>query len=362
MSLRSEKIFCLLFLFFSLHLIADPSTEQKLAQLLFSYVDGPGVSDETRRLFMAVDLGGVILYESTNGLQDPAQVRSLCEELQALSDGLLIGIDQEGGRVSHLKGAFPSFPDNASVAATGDPCRVYNVASAIAAELKATGIHVNFAPVADVNCNPANPVIGTRAFGSDPELVSRFVQEALHAYSDAGIIACLKHFPGHGDVTVDSHHGLPVVQKSREELEAMEFIPFESSLTDSPMVMTAHVVYTALDGSRCATLSRPIIQDLLRGEMGYDGVVVSDSLRMQGVLDQAGSIQEAAIQALNAGCDLLMLGGRMLTRLCSEKENVDEVIAVHQALVDAERSGRISVQRIDEAYGRVLRLKQGMKQ
>jgi beta-N-acetylhexosaminidase len=216
---------------------------------------------------------------------------------------------------------------------------------------------MNLAPVVDVNNNPQNPVIGIRSYGDTPELVAAFGKKALQGYKRAGIAAVLKHYPGHGDVGVDSHDSLPVVNKSVQELERIELFPFRVLAKEADAVMTAHLLVPALDAENCSTLSKKTIA-YLKEELGFQGVVMTDSL-MMGALSHYGLIEEVAIKALNAGCDLLLFGGRQLVDgEVSHELSVADICRVHKALVDAVKTGVVVEERVDDAVRRVLQLKQ----
>ena len=192
----------------------------------------------------------------------------------------MVAIDHEGGRVLRLGEPFTQFPPAAVVGRTRNPDLAYRVGHAMGVELASVGIDLSFAPVLDVHSNPANPVIGDRAFGSDPALVSEMGIALMRGLHDGGVLSCGKHFPGHGDTEKDSHLELPVVRRSRAELEQTELVPFRAAIAAGvPMLMSAHVLYPALDPEHPATLSRAILTDLLRGELHFDGVVASDDLR-----------------------------------------------------------------------------------
>ena len=188
---------------------------------------------------------------------------------------------------------------------TLDPNLAKEIALSIGQELRGVGINMNLAPVVDINSNPQNPVIGSRSFGNSAEAVILFAEQALRGYKQAQIIATLKHFPGHGDTTVDSHEDLPVVHKSKEELERMELLPFAKLAASAEAIMTAHILVPAFDAESCSTLSEKTLS-YLRQTIGFQGVIVSDSLVMEGVLKKCQTVDEAAIQALIAGCDLLI--------------------------------------------------------
>jgi beta-N-acetylhexosaminidase len=251
---------------------------------------------------------GIILF--ADNIRTPAELYTLISTLQAHAatlglPPLLIGIDQEGGTVSRLPAPFVTVPSQMAQTATGDPAVAYRCASITGQQLRAFGINTVFAPVLDINCNPANPVIGTRAWGQDTATVTTFGLEALRGYRDTGVIATAKHFPGHGDTAIDSHLGLPTVRHGRSRLEAMELAPFVAAIKAGvPALMTAHIIFEALD-TLPATLSHTILNELLRAELGYDGVIFTDALDMQAISGTYGPI-EAALRSKAAGADVLM--------------------------------------------------------
>jgi beta-N-acetylhexosaminidase len=334
------------------------SLEEKVGQVLMVHFHGEELNEDARALIEKAHVGGVIYYTWANGLQSLDQVAKLSKDLQDLSRvPLLISTDQEGGIVSRLQKDFTTFPGNMALGMTKDPELAFASAFASGQELLAAGINMNLAPVVDVNQNPKNPVIGIRSFGSDPKEVALFGEKALEGYKTAGVIACLKHFPGHGDVETDSHYELPTVNKTKEELFRQELLPFAFLAQSSEAIMTAHIMVPALDPNSCSTLSRPTLQ-FLREELGFEGLILSDSLTMQGVLKQSDySLETAAIQAFDAGCDMLILGGRELLG-CRIPVTVEEIIGVHRALVHAVEEGRISEKRLDASVQRILDLKE----
>ena len=289
---------------------------------------------EWLRPWLEGGLGGVCLF-ATN-VRDPAQLAALTASLREDAPGLLVALDEEGGDVTRLEVAQgSSFPSALGLGVADDVELTEAVAGAIAAELAAVGVNVNLAPVADVNTNPDNPVIGIRAFGSVPSLVARHVAAFVRGTQRAGVAACAKHFPGHGDTRQDSHHELAVV-------ETPELLPFRAAVEAGVRaVMTAHVVVRSL-GPEPATVS-PAAMRLLREELGFDGLVVSDALDMRAVAGTIG-VEESAVRALAAGVDALCLGPAI---------GPEGVGSVRDAIVAAVESGRLSEERLSEAAGRV---------
>ncbi|NJK61498.1 MAG: glycoside hydrolase family 3 protein [Synechococcaceae cyanobacterium SM2_3_1] len=261
-----------------------------------------------------------------------------------------IAIDQEGGSVDRLPPEATHFPSAMAVAATGDLDWARQMAAITALELQALGINFNFAPVVDVNSNPANPIIGIRAYGSVPQQVSQWGEVVFKTYEQAGILTTLKHFPGHGDTVVDSHLGLPRVDRSLSTLEAVDLFPFQQLIQrGAPAIMTAHVLVPALDPDCPATLSSRILQDLLRQKWGFQGLIVTDSLTM-GALDQTWHSAEAALLAFEAGADVLLFGA-------DAGHSAREPQLAYDLLLGAVQQGRISRERLDASVGRILQQK-----
>lgn len=310
------------------------------ATCLFPGFDGVAVPDWLRR-WLELGLGGVVLFGQN--IESSGQVSSLTEALRAEQGELLVATDEEGGDVTRLETwDGSSYPGNWALGVVDDVDLTEQVAASIAGELATVGINLDFAPVADVNSNPDNPVIGIRAFGSEPAVVSRHVAAFVTGLQGQGVAACAKHFPGHGDTSQDSHLELPVVEG--DPGPALE--PFRAAIAAGVRsVMTAHVRVPALDDEQ-ATLSERILRELLRGELGFTGVAITDALEMRAVSATVG-VEEGAVRALAAGADALCLGAEVDDRL---------VEATHGAIVQAVRSGRLPERRLQEAAGRVADL------
>lgn len=334
------------------------SLKEKVGQLLMVHFHGEEANQEAKLLIQEVHVGGIIYYNWANQLSSAGQVQNLSAGLQKLAKiPLIIAVDQEGGCVNRLKEGFTIFPSNLTIAKTKQPELAKRCAFAIGKELLSVGINMNLAPVVDINNNPDNPVIGSRSFGDTADCVTLFAKHALQGYRSAGILTSLKHFPGHGDVILDSHQELPIVRKTKEQLSQLELLPFSQLADQADSIMTAHILFPALDSQNCATLSKNILTNLLREEMGFQGVIISDSLVMQGLLNNCSSIEEAAIRAINAGCDLLILGGRQLHADSQLELTVERIQKIYQALLQAVETGVISQQRLDQAVQRILNLK-----
>lgn len=345
-----------------------PGRESRRAAGRLCLVDfpGPGLSWPIERIIAEWHVGGVVLFRKN--VTSPGQVAGLAASLQRTARDagvphLWVAIDHEGGGVNRFApgdaallsaappqsagvGAFPSvtqFPSAMALGATGDPALAREAGAAAGRELRALGIHLNFAPVMDVNCNPANPVIGARAFGESPALVEAMGLACIEGLQSAGVAATAKHFPGHGDVTVDSHLALPLVPHDLARLEAVELPPFAAAVRAGvAAVMSAHIVYPALDPLGVpATMSAPILDGILRRRWGYRGIICSDSLSMRAIADQYGA-GDAAVAAVRAGCDLLLaLGPEALQAEVLER------------LARAIETGEVPQARVEDALGRL---------
>ncbi|MBN6052632.1 beta-N-acetylhexosaminidase [Nonomuraea sp. RK-328] len=337
--------------------LARMSVEEKVGQLFMPVLYGTAadsVSGENQarygvqtpaKVIAKYHLGGVILFPAN--IKSVSQVVALTNGLQAASPRvpLIIGTDQENGLVSRMGALMTKFPGASTVGATRDPARSRAVAKATGEELRAVGVNLDFAPVADVNVNPDNPVIGRRAYGDDPAKVAAMVSGAVKGFGDAGVASSAKHFPGHGDTDVDSHTGLPVIKHTRAQWERIDAPPFKAAIAAGvDAVMSAHIVFPKLDSSGDpATLSKPILTGLLREKLGFKGVVSTDALNMEGVRKKYGD-GEVAVRAVLAGADLLLMP--------------NDLSKAHTAVMSAVKSGRISRARLDQSVTRLLTLRQ----
>ncbi|WP_228375048.1 glycoside hydrolase family 3 N-terminal domain-containing protein [Demequina iriomotensis] len=291
-------------------------------------------------------LGGVCLFGAN--VDNPAQLRALTDAIHAANPRAIVAIDEEGGDVSRLYQAVGSpFPGNAVLGRLDDAAVTEAVAARVGAELAAVGVDLTLAPDVDVNANPRNPVIGVRSFGADPALVARHAAAWVAGVQSAGVSACAKHFPGHGDTAQDSHHALPVVDADAATLHERDLPPFVAAIdAGTATVMTSHLMVPALDADLPATFSRPILQGLLRGGLGFEGVVVTDALDMAGASAGRG-IPAAAVLALAGGADLLCLGS----------VNPDEEIgAIAAAIEAAVEDGALDADRLADAAARCAAL------
>lgn len=278
----------------------------RLGELFIIGFSGLELSDDTSAFISQAGIGGVILFSPN--YESPAQVAELTNQIQECKTDLplWISVDHEGGKVQRFKKHFTKIPDAFTISQNPSARLVFELAEMMARELKAVGINLNYCPVADINTNPKNPIIGHRAFGDNPEDVSRLVTAMVRGHLVNGVQPCVKHFPGHGDTTTDSHFALPKVDTDLATLQEREFIPFTKSFKSRcAMVMTAHIVCTKIDPDRPATLSSKILRDILRNEMRYTKLVISDDMEMKAITDHFGA-DDAPRMAIEAGCDLLI--------------------------------------------------------
>ena len=315
--------------------------ERLAATCLFPGFPGHEPPDWVRR-WLERGLGGVVLY--ARNIDDRVQLGRLNDSLRSERGDLLVAIDEEGGDVTRLEAAEgSSYPGNAALGAVDDVELTEQVAAAIGADLASVGIDLDFAPVADVNTNPQNPIIGIRSFGADPGLAARHVAAFVRGLQGQGVAACPKHFPGHGDTEADSHLELPVVNDELDAFVAKALPPFRAAIeAGAASIMTAHILVPALD-DRPATTSRIILQDLLRCELGFDGMVMTDALEMRAISAVMG-VEEGAVRALRAGADALCLGHDLAE---------EALVGIQAAIVGAVQERRLSEARLVEAASRV---------
>ncbi|WNM30155.1 glycoside hydrolase family 3 protein [Streptomyces sp. Li-HN-5-11] len=282
-------------------------------------------------------------------IASPGQLAELTSQLRAERDDVLVAIDEEGGDVTRLEvRTGSSFPGNHALGAVDDVELTHQVARELGRRLAECGVNLNWAPSADVNSNPDNPVIGVRSFGAGTSLVARHTAAYVTGLQSAGVAACTKHFPGHGDTAVDSHHALPRIDVDAAVLQARELAPFRAAIAaGTRAVMSAHILVPALDADRPATLSHRVLTDLLRGELGYDGLIVTDGMEMRAVAATYG-IERGSVLAIAAGADAICVGGGL-----SDDATVRRL---RDALVSAVRSGALAEERLADAAERVREL------
>ncbi len=319
-----------------------------LGQLIVAGFRGTTVPPELRALAREFDLGGAILFG--RNVEAPAQVAELAYGIRALVQELppWVCVDQEGGRVARLTAPFTRWPPMRSLGRSGDAALAERFGRALATELSAVGVTWNFAPVLDVHTNRENPVIGDRALSERADEVATLGTAIITEFQRTGIAACGKHFPGHGDTTVDSHDELPVVDQLPERVREVELAPFRAAIgVGVAAIMTAHVVYPALDDSGPATLSSRIVTGLLRGELGFGGIIASDDLEM-GAIAKHRSVDAATVDAIAAGCDMVLLCGG---------DTACQIGAI-EALIHAVEDERLPARRVEDALARVRRTKE----
>ncbi len=279
-----------------------------LGASFFIGFEGFDIPQDVQSFIEKNNIGGVTLF--ANNYENPAQVAELCNELQALANPqgapMFICVDHEGGKVQRFKKPFTKFPPAHVIGDLNSPKLCFEVAEAQSKELKAVGINTVFAPVADINTNPKNPVIGERSFGDTEEIVSKMVSGQVRGFITHGIQPCVKHFPGHGDTNKDSHFHLPRVTTSLETLMEREFKPFQKAFkSHCNMLMSAHIIIESIEPKLPATLSSKIMKDILRTQLRYNGLITTDDMEMKAIADHFGKI-DAAIMALEAGVDILL--------------------------------------------------------
>ncbi|MDO8506794.1 MAG: glycoside hydrolase family 3 N-terminal domain-containing protein [Candidatus Limnocylindria bacterium] len=337
-------------------ILASLSLEQRVGQTMSVAFHGPRITPAIEAMIRQRAVGGLVLRSENAG--DAGAMRALARDLQSIARDakvppLLLALDQEGGPIIRLDSGMTVLPGQMALAATPDPVAAVKAAATItASELATIGIRWNLAPDADVNDEPRNPIIGNRSYGSDPSRVAALVTAAVGAYRAQGLLCCVKHFPGHGATTVDSHSGLPEIDSDRKRLDSVELVPFKAAIAAGvPAIMSAHIVVPALDAtpSLPVTLSKRVMTDLVRGELGFDGLLVTDDLEM-GALASVGEAR-AGLMALDAGADHLLF-----------RFDESAHLEGHRLIVDAVRSGKTPATRLDAAATRVLaaKLAQGL--
>ncbi len=327
----------------------EPTLKHKIGQMLLAGFPSPEVDAQAKRLVEEYEVGNFILF--ARNFVSPGQTAALTAALSRLAyekNGFapFIGADQEGGAVSRVVEGAALFPGAMAIAANGSEEDAYGVGKNCAEIFRALGVNMNLAPVLDVNIEPLNPIIGTRAFGDDPEEVARFGCAMLRGMRAGGVITTVKHYPGHGNVKTDSHLGLPINDTDPELLEQTEFLPFRRAFSaGTEALMTCHVRFEKIDNRYPATLSHTVMTELLRNRQGFSGLVVTDCMEMDAVAKEFG-LGEGAVLAVAAGCDVITIS-----------HSFSAVAEAAESLYAAVESGRIPMARIDESYGRIMAAK-----
>jgi beta-N-acetylhexosaminidase len=320
----------------------------EIGQLVIGSLPSYTITPEIRALAREFQLCGLILF--ARNVEAPEQVAELAHDAQTLvrEVPLWVSVDQEGGRVARLKAPFTEWPPMAVLGRSGDPALAARFAKALAAELRAVGVTLDYAPVLDILTNPKNPAIGDRALADDAGLVARLGAAIIRTLQEHDVAACGKHFPGHGDTAVDSHFDLPLVEHSPDRLRRVEFVPFRAAIdANVAFMMTGHVLVPSLDEENPGTLSRAVVSGLLRDELGFGGVILTDDIDMKAIAARYTG-GEAAVKAIAAGCDgVLVCGGAP-----------EAHATVLEALVHAVEDGRIPRTRVEDALARHRRAKE----
>lgn len=322
--------------------------DEKIGQMIFSGVNGTEMNDDTKNIIENDHVGGIILFG--DNIESAGQTVDFLNDIKDANEKnpspLLTGVDEEGGSVTRVPDDVTSLPTNQAIGELDDPDLSYDVGSVLGEQMKALGFNLDFAPVMDVNSNPDNPVIGDRSFGDDPDTVSKLGVQTMKGIQSKDIISVMKHFPGHGDTGVDSHLELPKVDKGRDDLRNLELIPFQKAIENGADVsLIAHILLPQIDADNPASMSQKVITDMLRDDLGFDGVVVTDDLTMEAITDNY-DIGEAALQSVKAGGDLMLVA-----------HDYDSVQKVFDTLKEAVENGELSEERIDESVERIQNLK-----
>lgn len=325
------------------------STAQKIGQLVIVGLEGTAVDHTSRKFLDKYHVGGFIFFK--DNIQSTEQAVRLFNDLKKANAGnplpLWLSVDEEGGRVTRLPGELVKLPASGTVGRKKDLGLAKSVGNEIGKRLSGFGLNMVFAPVLDVNSNPDNPVIGDRSFGSSTELVSRLGTAAMQGIRETGVIPVVKHFPGHGDTSVDSHRGLPVVKHEMSRLNEVELAPFRKAIAEgADAVMVAHLLMTSIDPKTPASYSGPVITGLLREKLGFAGVVITDDMTMGAVTQGSMDIGEAAVRSILAGTNIILV--------CHGYDLEESVL---KSLTEAVHSGRISKEVLDDRVLGILRLK-----
>lgn len=317
-------------------------------QLAIAGFAGYDIPSDLKAFAKEFDLGGIILF--ARNVADPEQVAGIARQAEELGGDLplWVSVDQEGGRVARLKSPFTVWPPMASLGRCGDDRLAERFARALATELKAVGISLDFTPVLDILTNAANPVIGDRALSDRADAVASLGRVLIRTLQEEGIAASGKHFPGHGDTSVDSHFELPLIEHPPDRIDAVELVPFRAAIAEGvASIMTAHILIPALDPERPATLSPAIVDGMLKKQLGYEGLVLSDDLEMKAIAGRYG-VPEATVAAIGAGCDAVLMCGAVL----------DTQVAAIEAVIRAAEDGSLPWKRIEDALARQRKVKE----
>lgn len=327
--------------------IHSMSLDDKIGQLFIVGFDGQLINDEIINLVKNEKVGGLIYF--SRNIIDSNQIVNLNNEIKSIENDipLFISIDEEGGIVSRVPEEYAKIPSSGYIGEFNDENLSYNVGRIIAKELKGLGFNMDFAPVLDINSNPNNTVIGERALGNNSDIVSRLGIKTMEGLRDGGIISVVKHFPGHGDTDIDSHYGLPIVTKTLEELNGLEFIPFKNAIDNgADVVMVSSIILSSVESEYPATMSRKVINDILRESLNFEGVIATDDMTMAAITNNY-NLTDAVIKSIDAGSDLVLV--------CHGYEEIlNSISAVKEAVIN----NILSEDKINKSVYRVLKLKE----
>ena len=345
--------------------IENMTLDEKIGQIITVGIDGYTINDKTKELIVDKKVGGIILFKDNindsnqllqliNNINDSNQLLQLINNIKDINSKnkipLFISIDEEGGRVSRLPKEIKKLPSNEVIGNINDKKLAYDIGETIGYSLKSFGFNMDFAPVLDINSNPNNKVIGDRAFSSNKNIVANLGVSEINGFKSSNIISVAKHFPGHGDTDIDSHYKLPIINKTLDELKEVEFVPFKNAIKENvPSIMVSHILLPEIDDINPASMSKTIITDILRKDLKFDGLIVTDDMTMVAITNNF-DISEACIKSINAGADLLLI--------CHGYETEVDVI---NNIKDAVDKGIISIDRINESVYRILSLKYSYK-
>lgn len=330
-------------------LLTEMTLNQKISQMLYIGIGGTTLSPSERQMISEGEVGGVILLgRNVKSDQQLHQLVASIKQANQHSDiPLFIGVDEEGGRVSRIPAIMTNLPSSEKIGTTNDPGLANQVGHLLAKKVEHYGINMNFAPVLDISNNPDNEVIGDRSFGNTPEIVASLGTAVMKGIQQEGIIPVVKHFPGHGGTSADSHYNLPVLHKTSSKLETFEWVPFQRAIkSGAEAVMTAHILFPEIDATYPATLSKKIITGVLRKQLQFDGLILTDDMAMGAIANNYG-MEEAAQLSIQAGTDMVLL---------TDTRN-GNFTTVREALVNAVKSGKISTESVNQSVERILQLK-----
>lgn len=331
-------------------ILDNMSINEKIGQMIIIGIEGAKIDDKVKELIQQNHVGGIILFG--RNIIDSKQLTNLIRDLNEINKPnklpLFISVDEEGGRVTRLPQGTPKFPSSRSIGRKKSRELSYKTGQEIGDALSFFGFNMDFAPVMDIQSNPKNTVIGDRSFGSTPDIVSSLGIETMKGLQSKNIISVIKHFPGHGDTTIDSHFGLPMVNHDKKRLDSFELVPFKDAIKNgAEVIMTAHIKFPKIDDSgKPATLSSKILTGILREELGFNRVIITDDMEMDAIAKNFG-VKESAVEAISAGADIILM--------CHSFEKQKMVL---QSIKESVEKGQLSIERIDQSVERIIRLKQ----